>query len=53
MCVAAPIFSSPDDVVGAVSIAFPSYINTDRGIETEIETICRHASAISGVLEKG
>ena len=53
MCVAAPIFGSPDDVVGAVSIAFPSYIHSDRGIEAEIEAVRRHAAAISGVLERG
>lgn len=53
MCVAAPIFSSPDDVVGAVSIAFPSYIHSDRGIDAEISAIRRFASAISGVLERG
>ena len=53
MCVAAPIFGSPDDLVGAVSIAFPSYVHSDRGIEAEIEAVRRHASAISGVLEQG
>jgi DNA-binding IclR family transcriptional regulator len=53
MCVAAPIFGSPDDVVGAVSIAFPSYIHSDRGIDAEIEAVKRHAAAISGALEKG
>jgi len=53
MCVAAPIFGSPDDVVGAVSIAFPSYIHSDRGIDAEIEAVRRHAAAISGVLRKG
>ncbi|MBL6945378.1 MAG: IclR family transcriptional regulator [Rhodospirillales bacterium] len=53
MCVAAPIFGSPDDVVGAVSITFPSYINSDRGIDAEIAVIRRYASAISGALAKG
>lgn len=53
MCVAAPIFGSPDNVVGAVSIAFPSYINSDRSIDPEIEAVRRHALAISGVLVKG
>lgn len=50
ICVAAPIFGSPDDVVGAVSIAFPSYICSDRSIEAEIEAVRRHAAAISGAL---
>lgn len=53
MCVAAPIFGSPDNVVGAVSIAFPSYIYSDRSIDPEIKAVCRHAAAISGVLVKG
>ncbi|WP_316978896.1 IclR family transcriptional regulator [Shumkonia mesophila] len=53
ICVAAPIFGSPDDVVGAVSIAFPSYICSDRSIETEIEAVRRQAAAISGALVRG
>lgn len=53
MCVAAPIFGSPDSVVGAASIAFPSYIYSDRSIDPEIDAVRRHASAISGVLVKG
>ncbi len=53
ICVAAPIFGSPDDVVGAVSIAFPSYICSDRSIEAEIEAVRREAAAISGALVKG
>jgi len=53
MCVAAPIFGSPDNVVGAVSIAFPSYIYSDRSIDPEIDAVRRYASAISGVLVKG
>jgi DNA-binding IclR family transcriptional regulator len=53
ICVAAPIFGSPDDVVGAVSIAFPSYICSDRSIEAEIEAVRRQAAAISGALVRG
>ena len=53
ICVAAPIFGSPDDVVGAVSIAFPSYICSDRSIEAEIEAVRRHAAVISDALVKG
>jgi DNA-binding IclR family transcriptional regulator len=53
MCVAAPVFGSADNVVGAVSVAFPSYINSDRSIDPEIEAVRRHASAISGVLVTG
>jgi DNA-binding IclR family transcriptional regulator len=53
VCVAAPIFGSPDNVIGAVSIAFPSYIDSDRGIEPEIAAIKLYASKISGALTKG
>ncbi len=53
MCVAAPIFGAQEAVVGAVSIAFPAYIHTDRGIDPEIEAVRRHAAEISGVLVKG
>lgn len=53
VCVAAPIFGSPNEVVGAVSIAFPSYIDSDRGIEPEIEAIQRYAGDISGILTRG
>ncbi len=53
VCVAAPIFGSADNVVGAVSIAFPSYINSDRSIAREIDAVRRCASVISGVLVKG
>lgn len=53
MCVAAPIFGAQETVVGAVSIAFPSYIHTDRSIDPEIEAVRRHAAEISGVLVKG
>jgi DNA-binding IclR family transcriptional regulator len=53
MCVAAPIFGAPGEVIGAVSIAFPTYIFSDRGIDVEIAAVRRHASEISGALEKG
>jgi len=48
MCVAAPIFGVAGKLACAISVAFPSYIYTDRGIDTEIEAIKRHAEAISG-----
>jgi DNA-binding IclR family transcriptional regulator len=48
MCVAAPVFGVAAELVCAISVAFPSYIYTDRGIDTEIEAIKRHAEAISG-----
>lgn len=52
MCVAAPVLSPIDGVVGAVSIAFPAYICGDRSIDAEIEAVRRHAAAISNSLVK-
>ena len=47
MCLAAPIFGFDKGLVGAISIAFPAYINNDRGIETEIAAIRKYAALIS------
>ena len=51
MCVAAPIVGIGGKVMGAISATFPSYLETDRSVEMEIEAVRRHASAISGPLE--
>jgi DNA-binding IclR family transcriptional regulator len=48
MCVAAPVFGIGGEIVCAISVAFPSYVNSDRGIDSEIEAVKRHAAAISG-----
>ena len=48
MCVAAPVFGLGGKLVCAISVAFPSYINSDRGIDSEIDAVMRHAAAISG-----
>jgi len=47
MCTAAPIFGFDKGLVGAVSIAFPAYINSDRGIEPEITAVKKYAALIS------
>lgn len=47
MCVAAPLFDFDKNLVGAISIAFPSYINQDRTIEPEIEAISNYSVSIS------
>ena len=52
-CVAAPILGFDGEVMGAISVTFPSYIEGDRGFQREIKAVRRHASAISGALEKG
>lgn len=47
VCVAAPIFNLERKVVGAMSCTFPSYILQERGIEKEIEAVCRLAREAS------
>lgn len=47
MCVAAPIFDFDQNLMGAVSIAFPAYLNQDRTIEPEIEAIKNYSESIS------
>ena len=47
MCVAATIFDFDQQLLGAISIAFPAYLNHDRGIDPEIEAIKKYAASIS------
>ena len=53
MCVAGPVFGFNEEMVCAISITFPAYINEDRGIEPEIEAIKRYAEMISMSLGAG
>ena len=48
LCVGAPVFGITGEVVCAVSMAFPTYIYNDRGIDPEIKAIMDHARIISG-----
>jgi len=48
MCVGAPVFSIEGDIVAAISLTFPSFINDDRGIDKEIEAVRRCSASISG-----
>jgi DNA-binding IclR family transcriptional regulator len=50
MCVAAPVFGFNEEMVGAISLTFPAYLNDDRGINPEIESIKKYAALISGHL---
>ncbi len=50
MCTAAPVFGFNGELVCAISITFPAYINDDRGIEPEIAAIKKYAALISGSL---
>ncbi len=53
LCVGAPVFGITGKIVCAVSMAFPTYIYNDRGIDLEIEAIKGHAKAISGSFNQG
>lgn len=50
MCTAAPVFGFNGELICAVSITFPAYINDDRGIEPEITAVKKYASLISASL---
>ncbi len=50
MCVAAPVFGFNGEMVCAISLTFPAYINDDRSIKPEIEAIKKYAALISGSL---
>jgi DNA-binding IclR family transcriptional regulator len=47
ICVAAPIFNFNQEMICAISITMPAYINDDRGLEPEIEAIKRYSALIS------
>ena len=49
ICIAAPVFGPPEDIICAISVTFPAYLAEERGIESDIEAIKRHAAAISGI----
>lgn len=51
MCGAAPIQDHKGDIVAAISVTFPAYLDKDRGIADEIEAVTRCASAITGHLQ--
>jgi DNA-binding IclR family transcriptional regulator len=47
ICVGAPIFGFSEELVGSISLTFPSYIDDDRGIKPEITAIKKYAALIS------
>ncbi|MCB9949047.1 MAG: IclR family transcriptional regulator [Rhodospirillaceae bacterium] len=50
VCVAAPVFGSDGQVVAAMSATFPAYVSAEHGLDREIESVRRHAAAVSGDL---
>ena len=47
MCVGAPVYGTGGEVICAISVTFPTYIFTERGIRPEIEAVLEHATALS------
>jgi DNA-binding IclR family transcriptional regulator len=47
MCVAGPVFGFKREMVCAISLTFPAYLNEDRGIKPEIEAIKKYAELVS------
>jgi DNA-binding IclR family transcriptional regulator len=47
MCAAAPVFGFNGELICALSLTFPAYVNDDRGIEPEIGAIKKYATLIS------
>lgn len=47
ICVAAPVFGIDGRIAGAMSCTFPSYVRQDRGIQAEIDAVCRLAKQAS------
>lgn len=56
VCVAAPITDGEGATIGAISVAFPAYIEEERGVEVEVRAVTRCAARISarvaGVVEE-
>jgi DNA-binding IclR family transcriptional regulator len=51
MYAAAPVFVIGGKIVYAISVAFPSYVNSDRGIDSEIKAVKLHAANISSYIK--
>jgi DNA-binding IclR family transcriptional regulator len=51
LCVAAPIRNGEGDTVAAISVAFPAYIDKERGIAREIRAVTRCAAAVTNLLK--
>ncbi len=51
MCVAAPVLDAWGRTAGALSCTFPSYVFHEQGIAREIDAVCLHARAASGLRE--
>jgi len=48
ICIAAPILGVDGEIAGAMSCTFPSYLFDKKGMDNEIQSVVRHAKAVSG-----
>ena len=53
LCVAAPVFGLYGEVLCAISLTFPVYFSTDRGIEPEVSIIGKYSGMMSSLFRQG
>jgi len=53
LCVAAPVFGFYGEVLCAISLTFPAYVSTDRGIEREVSIIGKYSGIMSSLFRQG
>lgn len=51
MCAAAPVENRQGDVVAAISVTFPAYVDRERGVAKEIGAVTRCGSAVTALLK--
>lgn len=51
LCVAAPIRNGAGETIAAISVAFPAYIDEERGIQDEIRAVTQCAADITAALD--
>lgn len=47
VCVAAPLFGANGEIAGAMSCTLPNYLRLERGMQAEIDAVCRLAQRAS------
>ena len=52
LCVGAPVRNRGGSTIAAVSVAFPAYIDAERGIAEEIQAVAKCAAAVTARLQE-